>query len=207
MAMSMDMNSIASMVEGGAGLAEGIYGYLQGQEGKKEMESLLANYPKLEMQQGYKDYLNIIKSQAGGKMPGYYTAMGNIDATTGQSIGSAKEGALSSSQFLETLGKLDQQSLAAKNQLNVASSQYQADTMKALAEANYKYGDLQTQIWGENVKRLWDIKMNMAQSKYNQGVASVQSGVDTFVQSGFDFAGSSGSSGSSSSSGSSFMGL
>jgi hypothetical protein len=203
MGMSMDMNSIASMVEGGAGLAEGIRGYFQGQEGKKEMDALMANFPELKMQQGYKDSLATMQTLAGGKMPGYYTAMGNVDATTGQSIGAAQEGALSSSQLQDTMAKLNQQSLGAKSQLDIASSQYQANALKALAESQYKKGDLETQIWGNNILKKFNMEYNRALSKYNEGVAGVQSGTDTFVQSGFDFAGSSGST----EGGSSFMGM
>jgi hypothetical protein len=203
MGMSMDMNSIASMVEGGAGLAEGIRGYFQGKEGKEEMDALMANFPELKMQIGYQNALKTIQSLAGSKMPGYYTSMGNIDATMGETVGAIKDTAINSGAALESIAEAQKRSLGAKNQLDIASSQYQADALKALADAQNKYGDLQTQLWDENIKRKWDIMMNRAQSKYNEGVAGVQSGVDTFVQSGFDFAGSTGSTSGKSS----FMGM
>ena len=187
---SMDMNSIASMVEGGAGLAEGIRGYFQGQEGKKEMDALMANYPTWEIPKSYKDFLSTYQKLASGKMPGYDLAKESLDQTFAQSAGAAKEGALSSAQYQDTIAKLSQQSSEQKLKLDFASAQWQAEAQAKKAEALYKYGDLEAQQWNQNVNRLWNIKMNKAQAKYDEGTAAVQSGTDTFVQSGFDFAGS-----------------
>jgi len=192
MGISMDMNSIASMVEGGAGLAEGIRGYFQGKEGKEEMDALMANFPELKMQTGYQNALKTIQSLAGGKIPGYYTQLGNIDATTGQSIGAAKEGAMSSAQLQDTLGKLNQQSLQAKSQLDIASGQYQADALKALAGAQNQMGDLQTKQWDQNINRLWNLKMKQTQAQKDQSYESIWSGLDTFLASSEKFAGSTG---------------
>jgi hypothetical protein len=189
----MDMNSIASMVEGGAGLAEGIYGWLKGKEGKKEMDALMANYPKWEIPNSYKESMNIMGQLANGNMPGYDLAKEGIQETMAQTAGEAKEGAISSSQYQDTMARMNQRSLKAIRDLNIQNAQMKAAAQKDFAGAKSAYGDLETQQWDQNINRLWNIKMNMAQSKYNEGTAMVQSGVDTFVQSGFDFAGSGGS--------------
>ena len=186
----MDMNSIASMVEGGAGLAEGIYGWLKGKEGKKEMDALMANYPKWEIPNSYKESMNIMGQLANGNMPGYDLAKEGIQETMAQTAGEAKEGALSSSQYQDTMAKLNQQSLKAVRDLNIQNAQMKASAMKDYAGAKSDYGDLETQKWKHDIDQLWNIKMNMAQSKYNAGVSGVESGMDTFVQSGFDFANS-----------------
>ena len=196
------MNSIASMVEGGAGLAEGIRGYFQGQEGKEEMAALMKNYPKWDISKSYNDYLGTFQKLAAGNMPGYDLGKSNIESTQATAVGQAKEGALSSAQFQDTTAKLYQTSLDALTKFDIANAQYGAQAKQNLGEAQYKYGDLQVKQWDQNINRYWNIMMNMAQAKYNEGTAAVQSGVDTFVQSGFDFAGSgSGSSGSSGNSG------
>jgi hypothetical protein len=190
----MDMNSIASFIEGGAGIAEGIFGTLQANKANKQEKALWANYPNYQIPQNYKDYLNAYKALAGMKLPGYNLASANIDQTTAQGLEGAKEGAISSAQYQDTLTKLNQQSLDAKTKLDLASAQFQANAIGQAAEANYKMGDIKSMQWAQNTLRPWNLKMAEAQSKYAEGMGNVWTGLDTFVQSGYNFADSGGGS-------------
>lgn len=194
----MDLGSIASFIEGGSGIATSIFGTLQTNKANKDKKALWNNYPKYEIPQNYKDYLNAYKSLAGMKLPGYNLAMSNVEQTTAQGLQGAEEGAISSAQFQDTVTKLNQQSLDAKSKLDIASAQYQADAMGKAAEANYKMGDIKSMQWAQNVLRPWNLKMAEAQSKYTEGMTNVWTGMDTFVQSGYNFADSGGGGGISS---------
>jgi hypothetical protein len=99
---------------------------------------------------------------------------------------------MSSQQAMDALGKLNQQSLQAKSQLDIASSQYQANALKALANAQNQYGDLQTKQWDQNINRLWNLKMKQTQAQKDQSYESIWSGLDTFLASSEKFAGSMG---------------
>jgi len=194
----MDLGSIASFIEGGGGIAETIFGTLQANKARKEQKALWGNYPKYEIPQNYKDYLNAFSALAGSKIPGYTPALANIEQSTAQGLQGAEEGAISSAQFQDTLTKLNQQSLDAKAKLDIASAQYQAGAIEKAAEANYKMGDIKSMQWAQNVLRPWNLKMAEATSKYQEGMGNVWTGMDAFVQSGYNFADSGGGGGISS---------
>ena len=187
----MDQTSwIGPMFEGTFGGIKGLIGIDQANKAKKEMKSLWGNYPKYQIPQNYKDYLNAFSALAGSKIPGYTASLANIEQTTAQGLQGAEEGAISSAQFQDTLTKLNQQSLDAKAKLDIASAQFQAGAIEKAAEANYKMGDLKSLQWAQNVLRPWNLKMSEAQSKYQEGMGNAWGGMDTFVNSWYNLSNS-----------------
>lgn len=186
----MSMSSIDSFVQGGAGLAETIYGTIGTLQAKKEIDKLMANYPKWEIPQSYRESMNIMGQLASGNMPGYDLAKEGIQETMAQTAGEAKEGALSSSQYQDTMAKLNQQSLKAIRDLNIQNAQMKALAQKDFAKAKSEYGDLETQQWDQNVNRLWNLKMKQQEAKKAQDYESIWAGMDTFLDSSEKFASS-----------------
>lgn len=186
------MSSIDSFVQGGSGIAQFIDQYFRTKEANKEIAKLMENYPKWEISQGYKDSLATSQQLASGKTPGYDIALGNIEKSFARGTDAAREGALGSSQYMDTIAKLGEQSLDAKSKLDMLSQQYQAQAKQNLAEAQYKYGDLQAQQWNQNINRLWNLKMQQQEAKKAYGIQGMYAGMDTFLGSSEKFASSMG---------------
>lgn len=203
MASSMDLSSIASFVEGGAGLAEIFYNTQKVKNAEADKKKLWANYPEYMIPKEYGEYSNILGRLAYGKSPGYDIAKENINQTFAESMGEAKEGALSSSQYQDTVAKANAAKMKQFSQLDYQSAQLQATAMEKFAEAKYKMGDQKALQYAINERYPWMTKMNEASSKYQEGMGGVWGGLDTFVQSGYHFA-DSGTSFGGSSGGSSF---
>lgn len=188
----MSMSSIDSFVQGGAGIAETIYGTIGTMQANKEIDKLMANYPKWEIPKSYDESMRIMGQLAHGNEPGYDLAKEGIQETTAQALGEAKEGAISSSQFQDTVARANQQSLNSIRDLNIRNARYKAMAMKDYAGAKSDYGDLETQQWDQNVNRLWNLKMKQQEAKKAQDYESIWSGLDTFLASSEKFAGSMG---------------
>jgi hypothetical protein len=177
---------IAPMIEGISGGIKGIMGIRQAREANRDKKDLWNNYPYFQIPQEYKSALATYQGLSGGNMSGYNLASGNIDQSTGQAMGSAKEGAMSSTQYLDSVAKLNQASLDAKMKLDIASAQWRTEMAKGFAEASGKMGDIKTQQWAQNVNRPWNLQMNEALSKYQEGMGNAWGGLDTLVQSGYN---------------------
>jgi len=176
-------------IAGGAlGLGKTIFGGLRANQGRREYESLLNNMPKYEIPKAYEANVNLAKNAYQSGMPGADVAKNMIYSSTEAGLSRAEEASQSSVDLLGATTQMYAKELENLNNLAYQDAISRSQSLDRLSQANAMMGEQKAKQWEINKWNPAQMRLNMAQSKWQQGQSMVQSGIGDVFGSAMSFA-------------------
>ena len=173
------MSDLAGLaIAGGAlGLGKTIFGGLRANQGRREYESLLKKMPKYEIPKAYEANVNLAKNAYQSGMPGADVAKNMIYSSTEAGLSRAEEASQSSVDLLGATTEMYAKELENLNNLAYQDAISRSQSLDRLTMANQAMGEQKAKQWEINKWNPAQMRLNMAQSKWQQGQSMVQGGI------------------------------
>lgn len=176
-------------IAGGAlGLGKSIFGGLRANQGRNEYERLLRNMPKYEIPKEYQANVGLAKSAYQSGMPGVDVAKNMIYSSTEAGLSRAEAASQSSVDLLGATTEMYAKELDNLNNLAYQDAVYRSQQLDRLSQANVMLGEQKSKQWEINKWNPAQMRLNMAQSKWQQGQGLVQSGIGDMFGSAMNYA-------------------
>jgi hypothetical protein len=177
-----------AIASGAIGLGKSIFGGLRANQGRKEYESLLNNLPKYEIPDEFKANVNLAKSAYQSGMPGADVAKNMIYSSTEAGLSRAEEASQSSIDLLGATTEMYAKELDSLNNMAYQDAVYRSQQLDRLSQANAMMGEQKSKQWEINKWNPAQMRLNMAQSKWQSGQSMVQGGLGDLFGSAMSFA-------------------
>lgn len=184
------MSDLAGLaIAGGAlGLGKTIFGGLRANQGRREYESLLKKMPKYEIPKAYEANVNLAKNAYQSGMPGADVAKNMIYSSTEAGLSRAEEASQSSVDLLGATTEMYAKELENLNNLAYQDAISRSQSLDRLTMANQAMGEQKAKQWEINKWNPAQMRLNMAQSKWQQGQSMVQGGIGDMFGSAMSYA-------------------
>lgn len=170
------------------GIGKTIFGGLRANQGRREYEKLLRNMPKYEIPKEYGANVNLAKESYIEGMPGADIAKNMIYSSTEAGLSRAEEASQSSVDLLGATTQMYAKELDNLNNLAYQDAVSRSQALDRLTQANAMMGEQKAKQWEINKWNPMQMKLNIAQSKWQQGQGMVQGGIGDVFGSAMSFA-------------------
>jgi hypothetical protein len=174
----MTLLAASAIINGGIGVAKGIYGAVQSFKAQKGINRLMANPVTYKRPEEYLAELQQRKQSLNGELPGYDQIKDNISQAGAEARTSAEKGAISSNSYGRAVGDIYSKQLEAFQNLGIQSAQWR-DTQKQnyvdTLRQGANYSDQEFKI---NKLQPWETQMNIYQGNKQAGAQNLFGGVE-----------------------------
>ena len=178
-----------AIIGGGVGLGKAIFGGIQANRGRKQMNRLLTNRPQYNISQGYLDAFKTYQQLANSELPGYDIMKGQIDQSGAKAMSYAERGAMGSNQYMSAALSSQDKELDAIKNLGLMSAQWKTQQQQNLIQGQQMMGGLQDTQFQTNKLDPWNIKANMASERMGAGMQNLFGGLGDIGSSIQNYAG------------------
>jgi hypothetical protein len=185
----MSLLAASAIINGGIGVAKGIYGAFQTAKANKGIKNLIANPVTYKRPEEYQVELEARKASLNGELPGMGQIKDNISSAGASAMNSAEKGAISSNSYGRAVGDIYSKQIQAFQDLGVQSAQWrdqQKEKYMSTLEKGANYSDTE---WYQNKKSPWDTAMNVATGNKQAGMTNLFGGVEGAANAFSNYAG------------------